>query len=144
MYTGPVAGDEAMAERASRGGGQPEEFFCAATFLPVRRWRHVPGFLMLSRRVTRQVREAPGMVMWAVRANFPKKHFWTLSVWKDRASANAFVKGEPHATAVRRFPGLAGQGAAFAEWRSTSPKVSWEEALERLKSPTFYYRGTKG
>lgn len=50
-----------MAKRAESSSVQPEEYFCVATFLPVRRKRHVPGFLILSRRVTGQVKKAPGM-----------------------------------------------------------------------------------
>lgn len=41
--------------------------------------------------------------IYSVNADFPKKHFWTLSIWKSEGSLRRFVMTEPHAIAVRKF-----------------------------------------
>ncbi len=117
------------------------EFLCIATFLPVRSWFHVIPFLRMSLRVEKQLKKTEGLIRYGLRTNLPRKQFWTLSVWKDRATANAFVGTEPHATAVRRFQKWAGRGAAFVEWNSSDGRMDWNEALQRLQNPTFYYKG---
>ncbi len=80
------------------------------------------------------------MISYGLRAELLRRHFWTLSVWKDRASANAFVSSEPHAAAVRKFQKWAGSGTGFVHWNSSDGTIDWDEALRRLENPTFYYR----
>jgi hypothetical protein len=92
----------------------------------------------------KQTRASSGNAGYAVKADFPKKHFWTLSVWQDADSMRRFVMTEPHATAVRKFVIWAGEGAAFAEWQSPDSSLDWDEAMKRLESPTFYYRSSGG
>lgn len=117
-----------------------DEFLCIATFLPMRRWQDVIPFLRMSSRVEKQLKATQGLVRYGLRANFFRKRFWTFSVWADRYSVNAFVAGEPHATAVGRMSEWAGEGAAFVEWHSSDGSIQWNEALERLKKPSSYYR----
>ncbi len=116
-----------------------EQLVCIATFLPVRRWRYVIPFLWMTFRVANQVKKMQGLVRYALKPYLPRRHFWTLTVWKDRGSVNAFVTSEPHHTAVRKFDEWAAEGAAFAEWNSSTSSIDWEQALERLKTPTFYH-----
>jgi len=106
----------------------------------VRRWRHIIPFLRMTSKVMKQLKSTEGVVRYTVKADFPKKHFWTLSVWSSRDSLRRFVMSEPHATAVRKFSEWAGEGAAFAEWNSFTDAMSWNEALQRLQNPTFHYR----
>jgi hypothetical protein len=96
-----------------------------------------------SSKVIKQARESEGNAGYAVKADFPKKHFWTLSVWLDAGSMRRFVMAEPHATAVKKFAIWAGEGAAFAEWQSPDCSLDWIEAMRRLESPSFYYTGSK-
>ncbi len=117
-----------------------DELLCIATFLPVQGWLDVFPFLRMTSRVEKQMREAHGLVRYGLRTNLFRKYFWTFSVWKDRASVNIFVAAEPHATAMWRFQKWAGTGAAFAEWNSTDGFINWNEAIRRLKNPTFYYK----
>jgi len=93
----------------------------------------------MTSRVEKQLKETPGLIRYGLRANLLRKHFCTFTVWTERASANAFVPREPHATAVARFKAWAGDGAAFVEWQSRDGAIDWGEALERLKNPSFYY-----
>jgi hypothetical protein len=115
-------------------------FIHVATFLPLKSWLHIVPFLRLSSKVLKQAKGSRGAVNYAVKADFAKKHFWTLSIWKDQDSLRRFVAAEPHATAVRNFGRWAGEGAAFVEWTSPGDSIDWPEAMERLKNPSFYYR----
>ena len=118
------------------------EFLCIATFLPVLRWRYVVPFLRLSVQIENQLRKSPGIVRYGLKTNVPQKHFWTLSVWDSRASVNAFVAAQPHATAVGQFERWAGEGAAFVEWEASSSDFAWAEVFDKLKNPTFYYQAS--
>ena len=114
--------------------GRP--YFSAATYLPVRSWRFVLPFLLLSGRIERQAKQTPGLVAYGLRAEPRRGRFWTMSCWTSRETAGAFVKEEPHATAVRRFANWAGDGAAFVEWESRQTEIDWDEAFRRLEHPT--------
>jgi quinol monooxygenase YgiN len=116
------------------------EFTSIATYLPVKKWRHVIPFLRMSGRVEQQLRRTEGAVRYGLKTDLPHKRFWTYSVWKDRQAIGPFVAAEPHATAVKRFAEWAGQGAAFVEWKNPDGAVDWEEADRQLKKPTFYYK----
>ncbi len=111
-----------------------------ATILPIRRYRDIPAFLSLSMKIAKQAKRAKGSVRYALKTDMPKKRFWTVSVWQDRASMRAFVQAEPHATAVKKFAGWAADGAAFAEWTGPDKKVDWKEVLEKLEKPTFRFQ----
>ncbi len=115
------------------------QYLCVATRLHLKRWRDLPAFLRMTWAVRRQARSSPGLAASGVKARFLRREFWTFSIWKDRGSMQAFVKAEPHATAVRRFERWAGEGTAFVEWASGSPRVDWREAQERMRNPTFRY-----
>lgn len=117
------------------------QFLCIATFLPVRSWFHVIPFLRMSPQIQRQLKKTDGLIRYDLRAKLLHKHFWTLSVWKDIAAATAFIVTEPHATAVGKFEKWAGRGAAFVEWKSSDDRIDWDEALQRLQNPMFYYQG---
>ncbi|MGH9433753.1 MAG: hypothetical protein ACRD3T_19665 [Terriglobia bacterium] len=119
-----------------------QEFLCIATFLPLRRWRDVVPFLRLSFQVEKQLQKSSGMVRYGLKTDVPRKHFWTLSVWEDRASVNAFVAAQPHAAAVKKFERWAGEGAAFVEWKASSSDPAWAAVFDKLKNPTFYYKAS--
>jgi hypothetical protein len=109
-----------------------------ATFLPLKSWRYMFSFQRLSSKVLKQIKESEGAVNYAVKAYFLKKHFWTLSIWKDNNSLRHFIMEEPHATAVRKFTGWAGEGSAFVEWTSPNNTIYWPEASKKLENPTYY------
>ena len=115
------------------------EFTSIATYLPVRRWRHVISFFRMASRVEKQLQKTVGVVRYGLKTDFPRKRFWTYSVWNNRQAVGRFVAAEPHAAAVRKFAQWAGDGASFVEWTSNDGKVDWAEANRRLRAPTFYY-----
>jgi hypothetical protein len=100
-------------------------------------------FQLMTSKVLKQAKQSDGMVDYAVKADFPKKHFWTLSIWKDPNSMRQFVMAEPHFTAMKKFEEWAGDGSAFADWTSSSSSIDWEEAMRRLQNPTFFYNKRK-
>jgi hypothetical protein len=128
-----------MQEQRDLDSPKQEELIHVATFLPLKRWWYVIPFLRLTSKVLKQVKDTEGVVRYAVKGDFPKRHFWTFSIWKDQDSLSRFVMVEPHATAIKKFNKWAGEGAAFVEWTSSDDLVDWPEAMERLKNPTFYY-----
>ena len=73
-----------------------ENYTHAATFLPLKSWRYMIPFQLMTSKVLKQAKQSDGMVDYAVKADFPKKHFWTLSIWKDPNSMRQFVMAEPH------------------------------------------------
>ena len=115
------------------------DFFCVATALPLRHWKHVFPFLVLTARIRTQLRASPGLVQYRLKAAWLQKRFWTVSVWRSKPDADAFVRSGPHAHAVKQFQEWAAPGAAFVEWHGAKKRVRWREALERLKTPTFTY-----
>ena len=108
-----------------------------ATVLPLRRYRDILPFMRLSGRVERQVKRSPGGLAYGLKTNLPKKRFWTVSVWADRAALQSFVRAEPHAQAIKQFPRWAAEGAAYIEWTAADGCVDWREAMQRLRSRTF-------
>ena len=119
---------------------EQQEFICVATFLPLKSWKYIIPFMMLSSKVLRQIKNSKGIANHAVKANFAKNFFCTLSIWNDKESIRLFVPAEPHATAIKKFTQWAGDGSAFVEWTSKSMEINWPEAITRLQSPTFYYK----
>ncbi len=118
------------------------EYHCAATFLPIKKWRYVIGFLRMSRAVEQQLRATDGLIRYGLKAEFARKHFYTLSVWRNKESMLDFVHQEPHKTAITKFALWAAKGAAFVEYTSKTGEIDWEEAQNRLREPSFYYKST--
>lgn len=91
-----------------------------------------------------QIKQTEGIINYAVKADFPRKHFWTASVWKNRDSLRSFMTAaEPHATAVKKFFDWSGEGSAFVEWTDQSTSINWTFVLKKLQNPTYYYKKDK-
>ncbi|MGY1821947.1 antibiotic biosynthesis monooxygenase [Geodermatophilus sp. SYSU D00079] len=90
------------------------------TQLHLRRFRDVPAFFRDSLAIRRQAMRSPGARSLHLRARPLARHFTTVSWWDDQAAVAAFVRTDPHRTAMRRwgpqmrefsnrsFPGAAG------------------------------------
>jgi hypothetical protein len=121
-------------------GSVGTEYVCVATYLPLKKRKYLLAFMLMALRIEGQLKRTPGLMAYGLRADLFRNRFWTLSLWADRAAMNGFVPLEPHRMAIQRFERWAGQGAAFVEWKQSGPRPGWEEALKRLKTPTFYYQ----
>jgi hypothetical protein len=87
-------------------GSQTQEkkkYIHAATFLPLKGWRYMIPFQLMTSKVIKQAKQSHGLVNYAVKADFPKKYFWTLSIWKDQGSMRQFVMAEPHIKAMKNL-----------------------------------------
>ncbi len=119
--------------------GSATKFICVATFFPARRWLDVIPFLRMSSRVQKQLKGTSGLVRFGLRTSFVRKRYWTYSVWTDRASLDAFLRTDPHVTAMRRLSQWINPGdAAFVTWESTDDSINWEEGLGRLRNPSSH------
>jgi hypothetical protein len=133
-----------LERTGSAQGDNAAEHLAVATVLVLRRWQDLIPFLRLTLKVKKQLKSTPGLVWYSVNADFWRRRFYTCSLWRDRASVNAFVQAEPHATAVGRMQAWSGPGTAFAEWNTRDASIFRKEALERLQRPTFSYRPPPG
>ena len=91
-------------------------------------------FQLMTLNVLKQIKRSEGRVNSAVKADFPKKHFGILSVWKDQDSLKCFITAGPHATAVKKFKEWAGEGSAFVEWTSRRRTIDWTETMKKLQT----------
>ena len=73
------------------------------TFLHLRRLRDVPAFLRDSTAIRKQVMASPGARSLHMRAQPLARRFHTVSWWDDEAALRAFVRTDPHRTAIRRW-----------------------------------------
>ncbi len=113
-------------------GERTGDYVIGATLLPVRRWWQVIPFFRMSLRVEKQLSRTPGLVRYGLKAELRRKRFWTCSVSQDQAAMAAFMRTEPHATAMQRFSDWAGRGAAFTDWGSADGSIEWAEVRKRL------------
>jgi hypothetical protein len=115
---------------------QAEVFHCVATYVPIRRWPDVVRAFRLSTAVEKQIRTSEGAVAYSLAVDLLKRRFWTCSVWTGEAAIAAFVRSEPHATAIARYEEWAAEGAAFVEWKSVERDPDWANAFDRLRGAT--------
>ncbi len=73
------------------------------THLHLRRLRDVPAFMKDSGAIRGQVMASPGARSMMLRAQPLARHFTTVSWWDDEAAMRAFVRTDPHRSAMRRW-----------------------------------------
>ncbi|GAA3392212.1 DUF3291 domain-containing protein [Cryptosporangium minutisporangium] len=93
--------------------------------------RHVPRFFLDSVRIYRQTVRADGALGVSLEAHPLRGRFRTLSSWRDRAAIDAFVRTEPHRSAMRRHHASM-KRSKFVFWDTAEPKLSWDEATRHL------------
>ncbi len=105
-----------------------------ATRLQLRSWLKLPRFFRVNNAVVRQLKADPNLISYALKADFLRLRFSTLSVWADDAAIRPFVESGQHRTALAVFDEIAVRDrSAFVRWRTDHPEdVSWEEARRRL------------
>jgi len=72
------------------------------------------------------------LIGYSFKARLLVRHFWTLSVWVDDASLQAFVNAPPHRDMMQALVPHMGP-TRFVRWtvRGVDVPVGWEEALDR-------------
>ena len=123
---------------AQRQAIEPGRTYVAmASHLPLKRRRSIPGFLRDTLAIRRQLARASGMVGYALDAELARKTFWTVSVWDDQASLDAFASSDPHQAIIRRLRPLMGPTRfEFFQVRGSDLPMTWDQ----MKAPV---RGTQ-
>jgi hypothetical protein len=101
-----------------------------ASRLPLRSYRFVPGFLLDTLRIRRQLATAGGLVGYALHAQLVRKTFWTFSVWSDQEDLDAFAAADPHQGIIRRLHARMAQSSfAFLRLRGAEIPLNWEARM---------------
>lgn len=105
---------------------------------------HVVPFVLQTLRVIRELADAPGFVEGRTLIDGGRT-FWVASLWRDRASMDAFYRSDAHSRAVP-LVGRWCDEAALAEWESDRAQVlGWSDLhallvekgrLTRLPAPS--------
>ena len=87
-----------------------------------------------SRAVRRQLLATEGVVGFSMLAEPLRKHYATLSVWRDEAALGAFARVHPHDRLMRDLAPEMGT-TKFVRWTISGAKgpPSWADALARLQ-----------
>lgn len=116
--------------QASRVGDGPGVVH--VTHLHLRRLRDVPAFFRTSMAIRGQAMRSPGARSLVLRAQPLARRFTTVSWWDDEAAVRAFIRTDPHRSAMRRwgpqmldfsnhaFPGTAGAVPTVARSLATT------------------------
>lgn len=103
-----------------------------ASHLPLKRHRSIPGFLVDTLAIRRQLAKAEGLVGYALDAEVASKTFWTFSVWQRRADLDAFARSDPHQKIVRGLrPRMGESRFAFFSVPGETLPLTWEQ----MKAP---------
>jgi hypothetical protein len=110
------------ASRWSARGSLPPTYACfvTATQQRLRRYRNLPAHLWRLRTLRRQLREADGLLGFALAARLRDRTFWTIAAWVDPDAAALFAKAHPNLPST------------FAPQLAASTDVSWSCLVEEL------------
>ena len=110
------------------------EYVVLASAIPPKSIRSTRQLFNGSRAVRHQLLATDGVMGFAMLAEPLRRHYATLSVWRDAESLDAFGRSRPH---DELMADLAGSMAptTFVRWTiaGTEPLPTWNEALERLR-----------
>ena len=87
-----------------------------------------------SRAVRRQLLASDGVLGFSMLAEPLRKHYATLSVWRDEAALDAFSRAHPHDQLMAELAPAMG-ATRFVRWTISGADgpPSWANALERLE-----------
>jgi hypothetical protein len=72
------------------------------------------------------------LIGYSLRAQVAAKQFWTLSVWEDETSLQAFVVAPPHVAVMKAMAPFMG-ATRFVRWdvKGSELPLRWDDALRR-------------
>ncbi|MCP2335506.1 hypothetical protein [Actinomadura rupiterrae] len=113
--------------------GPGAEALVMASRLEVRSLRHVPGFFLASMALLRQARRSPGALGLSLRAQLPRRTFWTVSAWDGRDALNSYASTEPHKSTMRAKRKVMRE-STFVFWTvpAADLPVAWGEVERRI------------
>jgi heme-degrading monooxygenase HmoA len=109
------------------------QYLALASSIPPKSMRSTWRMFRGSRAVWAQLLSTDGVMGFSMLAQPFRKHYATLSVWRDEEALDAFAAAHPH---DRMMAGLAAEMDApkFVRWTISGAdgRPSWDEALEKL------------
>ncbi len=88
-----------------------------------------------TRRVIKNLPQNEGYLGHSVRSRILGNEVWTMTVWKDEASLDRFVRSSIHREAMREgTPQVLSAKFDRFTWPSFDPQPSWSLILTRLES----------
>jgi hypothetical protein len=108
-------------------------YLALISYLPIKHFRAVPKFFRFTLEIQRQLRNASGLIGYALEARPFSKKSWTLSVWRDQQSLTDFVERMPHCRAMKELAPHTGE-SQFAQWTVQAHEIplDWQSAKARL------------
>jgi heme-degrading monooxygenase HmoA len=114
---------------------QPDQtYLVLASSIPPRSMSSTMALFRGSRAVRKQLARTAGVIGYSLLAEPFRKHYATLSVWRDEDALHAFAISEPHRRFVEEL-GSAMDTTQFERWTISGADglPTWSDALERLR-----------
>lgn len=99
-----------------------------------------------TRNVVRSLPSHDGFIGSSVRTRLMGNEVWTMTVWRDEAALDSFVRSPVHVEAIRKgLPAVIEAKFARFSWPAESVPPKWGEIIERLKTvePIAYGAGAR-
>ena len=108
------------------------DYVALLSYLPLNSAWSLPRLVLYSTRIQRQLRTSSGLIGYSLRAQVAAKQFWTLSVWEDETSLQAFVVAPPHVAVMKAMAPFMG-ATRFVRWdvKGSELPLRWNAALRR-------------
>jgi len=104
------------------------EYLAMASRLRLKSYRSIPGFMLATLEIRKQLAKTPGLVGYALNAELMRKTFWTFSVWDDRASLDAFAAADPHRRIISGLqPQMSKTNFTFFPLAGSALPLRWEQ-----------------
>src|SRR5262249_48766104 len=118
--------------RSLRAADPGRDYLVLLSFLPLKRLWRIPWFALQANRIVRQLEGSAGVIGYSLNSRLISGQFWTLSVWDNEATLQAFVYEAPHVDTMRTMIPHMGP-TRFVRWsvRGAELPVSWKDALRR-------------
>ena len=98
------------------------------------------GFWTNVRRVEASLESRQGLIGYSLRRQLFGATAWTMTVWVDEASLDAFVGSRVHQTAIEQsLPALSQTGFARVEVGRDDIPLPWDRAVEILEEDGRHY-----
>jgi len=109
------------------------EYVVMASHLPLRKVSSTVRFFRAVSAVRSQLEHTDGLVGYTLRAKPLARDYWTLSVWKDRAALQEFMRTSPHVEIMTSLKPLM-EPTKFVYWSITAAdgRPSFTDAMEHL------------
>ena len=109
------------------------EYVVMASHLPLRKVSSTVRFFRAVSAVRSQLEHTDGLIGYTLRAKPLARDYWTLSVWKDRAALQEFMRTSPHVeimTSLKPFM----EPTKFVYWSimAADGRPSFTDAMEHL------------